>query len=142
MSASKVENPCRPGTAAFATVGVLIRSKGKRLEAKEITRRSRLALAQSNQVLNALTNPFHNSALRRAGIAVERNDGTFSLERCKPVPDAHRPEPKKKAKRVKTKAKAKPQKKPARKAVKQPASSPTPAAPSTPTIPPVFAETN
>jgi len=137
---SKLENPCRPGTAAFAAVAVLMRSKGKRIDAKEIAKRSRLKLEQSNQVLNALTNPFHNSALRRAGFALKRDNGTFSLGRCEPEPNAHRPKPKKKAKRVKSKAK--PRKRPIRATRKLRVPSPTPVtAPPSPAAPPVATET-
>ena len=86
------ENPCQPGSAARKIVGVLLNTRKRSLAPTEIAYRSKIAIQTVKQVVAALLNPYHNAAIAKAGLAVERTvDGRFCIKACRPKPDAHRP---------------------------------------------------
>ena len=98
MKSKRIENPCRPGTAAHAVVAVLLRAGGKTVAVGEIGKRGKMGGDKARHVIQTLQNPFHNAAIAKAGLAIKRSgDGGFSIASCKPNPKAHRPEAKKKA---------------------------------------------
>ena len=116
MKSKRIENPCRPGTAAHAVIAVLLRAGGKPVTAGEIGKRGGLSADKAKRVLQTLQNPFHNAAIAKAGLAIKRSgDGGFSIASCRPNPTAHRPEAKKKAGKKSPKRRS--DKKPARKRV-------------------------
>lgn len=89
------ENPCKPGSAAFKIVGVLLSSRKRALLATEIAFRAKINTRKVVQVVSALLNPYHNASVAKAGLAVKRaDDGGFFVEACRPKPKAHRPPPK------------------------------------------------
>jgi hypothetical protein len=89
------ENPCLPGTAAHRVVNVLMQSRKRSLLPTEIAFRSKIATEKVVRVVSALLNPYHNAAIAKAGLAVKRtHDGGFSVEACRPKPNARRPQPK------------------------------------------------
>ena len=60
------ENPCKPGSAAFKIVGVLLSSRKRALLATEIAFRAKINTRKVVQVVSALLNPYHQ-CLRREG---------------------------------------------------------------------------
>jgi len=89
------ENPCQPGSIARRIVAVLLTSRKRSLAATEIAFRAKINTQKVKQVVSALLNPFHNSSIAKAGLAVKRaDDGGFFVAACRPKPHARRPSPK------------------------------------------------
>src|ERR1035437_1501080 len=95
MKTNRLENPCRPGSAARRIVDVLLNSRKRSLAATEIAFRAKITTQTVKQVVAALRNEHHNAVIAKTGLAVHRAfDGGFFLAACKPNPSARRPQPK------------------------------------------------
>lgn len=87
--------PYRQGSSMRTVFSVLARSRTP-LAAREVVRRSKIKATTARNHLSAMTNPFHCSSLRRAGVAVVRSEDGYALQACEADPNAKRPAPKKK----------------------------------------------
>jgi hypothetical protein len=95
MKTNRLENPCRPGSAARRIVDVLLSSRKRSLAATEIAFRAKIATPTVKQVVAALRNEYHNARIAKTGLSVHRAfDGGFFLAACKPNPSARRPQSK------------------------------------------------
>ena len=87
-------NPYRADSAMHKLFSALQRAN-KPLEIGELSKRAGVALARTKTLVAAMRNPFHNSNLRRAGIAVALEKDGYSVKECRADPKAHRPAAKK-----------------------------------------------
>jgi hypothetical protein len=83
--------PFRNKTAMRVIYLVIARSKSA-LKMHEIVKRARLPEQKVKTLVAAMTNVFHNSQLRKIGVAVARDKKGYLLRRCKADLNAVRPE--------------------------------------------------
>ena len=96
--------PFREKTASRRLYLTLARADGALTKA-QIAKAAHLTVAKAATLLAAYLNPMHKAPLDRVGVRLVRaKDGGYSLESCKPKPNAKRPargEPKRSAKNAK-----------------------------------------
>lgn len=96
--------PFREKTASRRLYLTLARADGPLTKA-QIAKAAHLAVAKTATLLAAYLNPMHKAPLDRVGVRlVHAKEGGYSLESCKPKPNAKRPargEPKRSAKNAK-----------------------------------------
>ena len=125
--------PFRPGTASRSLFTVLARSK-KALPGAEVAKRAKVGQAKARTLLAACQNVFHNAPLRKAGVALLRDEeGGYFLRACEADPTAQRPPRGKTERKAKRKAKGRQERSKRTKAPKG-LKSPEQQGPTTPTL--------
>lgn len=82
--------PFRNGTASKCLFMALARSGKVAKTHSDLSRQTKIPLKKTSTLLAAMSNPYHNAGLRRAGVTVERVSGKFVLKITTPHPNAKR----------------------------------------------------